>query len=133
MALLINIKLVWWQKNTIRDFENLHSGGQMHLNNLFTMKDLGVAKYYLGLKIARSDKGTAVTQSKYIHNLLHDAGVCQGKSATTPLPIGIKFSTETGRVLPNPKSYRSLIGRVLYLGFTHTDIAHAAQQLSQFM
>ncbi|KAL0404362.1 UNVERIFIED_CONTAM: Retrovirus-related Pol polyprotein from transposon RE1 [Sesamum radiatum] len=106
---------------------------KIYLHNLFTIKDLGVAKYYLGLEIARSERGIVVTQSKYICNLLHDAGVFYAKSATTPLPAGIKFSTEAGRVLPNPESYRRLIGRILYLGFTRADIAHAAQQLSQFM
>ncbi|KAL0379047.1 UNVERIFIED_CONTAM: Retrovirus-related Pol polyprotein from transposon RE2 [Sesamum radiatum] len=57
----------------------------------------------------------------------------QSKPASTPLPAGIKFTSEAGHLLPNPESYRRLIGRILYLGFTRSDFSHAAQQLSQFM
>ncbi|KAL0345270.1 UNVERIFIED_CONTAM: Retrovirus-related Pol polyprotein from transposon RE2 [Sesamum radiatum] len=104
-----------------------------YLHNLFTIKDLGVAKYYLGLEIARSTEGIAVTQTKYVKDLLLDTGMTQSKPASTPLPAGIKFTSEAGHLLPNPESYRRLIGRILYLGFTRPDISHAAQQLSQFM
>ncbi|KAL0461315.1 UNVERIFIED_CONTAM: Secreted RxLR effector protein [Sesamum latifolium] len=62
-----------------------------------------------------------------------DMGLAQAKSATTPLPIGVKFTTEAGSALSNPNSHRRLVGRILYLGFTRQDIAHVAQQLSQFM
>ncbi|KAL0453541.1 UNVERIFIED_CONTAM: Retrovirus-related Pol polyprotein from transposon RE2 [Sesamum latifolium] len=37
-----------------------------YLDHLFTVKDFGVAKYFLGLEIARSAQGLVVTQSKYI-------------------------------------------------------------------
>ncbi|KAL0433957.1 UNVERIFIED_CONTAM: Retrovirus-related Pol polyprotein from transposon RE1 [Sesamum latifolium] len=104
-----------------------------YLNNLFTIKDLGVAKYYLGLEIARSNEGVTVTQAKYIRDLLLDTGMAQAKAASTPLPTGIKFSADTGDLLSNPEAYRRLIGRILYLGFTRPDISHAAQQLSQFL
>ncbi|KAL0412866.1 UNVERIFIED_CONTAM: Retrovirus-related Pol polyprotein from transposon TNT 1-94 [Sesamum radiatum] len=104
-----------------------------YLNKLFTIKDLGVAKYYLGLELVHSIEGLAVTQSKYINDLIEDAGMSQAKSTTTPLPAGIKFTTEAEQVISNPESYRRLIGRFLYLGFTRPDISHAAQQLSQFM
>ncbi|KAL0451186.1 UNVERIFIED_CONTAM: Retrovirus-related Pol polyprotein from transposon RE2 [Sesamum latifolium] len=36
---------------------------KQYLDHLFTIKDLGVAKYFLGLEIARSAQGLAVTQS----------------------------------------------------------------------
>ncbi|KAL0453806.1 UNVERIFIED_CONTAM: Retrovirus-related Pol polyprotein from transposon RE1 [Sesamum latifolium] len=104
-----------------------------YLNDQFSIKDLGVAKYFLGLEIARSLQGIAVTQTKYIADLIQDAGITQAKSTTTPLPTGIKFTTEAGNPLTHPEIYRRLIGRVLYLGFTRPDICHFAQQLSQFM
>ncbi|KAL0457920.1 UNVERIFIED_CONTAM: Retrovirus-related Pol polyprotein from transposon RE1 [Sesamum latifolium] len=57
----------------------------------------------------------------------------KGKTVTTPLPPGLKFSTDSGGTLPSPSKYRRLIGRLLYLGFTRPDICHTAQQLSQFV
>ncbi|KAL0409617.1 UNVERIFIED_CONTAM: hypothetical protein Sradi_1896100 [Sesamum radiatum] len=37
-----------------------------YLDKLFTIKDLGLARYFLGLQIARSSAGTSLTQAKYI-------------------------------------------------------------------
>ncbi|KAL0386163.1 UNVERIFIED_CONTAM: hypothetical protein Sradi_3010600 [Sesamum radiatum] len=52
-----------------------------HLHNLFTIKDLGVTTYYLGLEIARSTEGIAVTQTKYVKDLILDTGMTQAKPA----------------------------------------------------
>ncbi|KAL0333974.1 UNVERIFIED_CONTAM: Retrovirus-related Pol polyprotein from transposon RE1 [Sesamum angustifolium] len=46
-----------------------------YLIKFFTIKDLGIAKYYLGLKLARSFEGLVVTQISYIKDLLEDAGM----------------------------------------------------------
>ncbi|KAL0402574.1 UNVERIFIED_CONTAM: Retrovirus-related Pol polyprotein from transposon RE1 [Sesamum latifolium] len=81
-------------------------------------------------------EGLGFLQSPHDHCLFTKStatGMTQSKPASTPLPAGIKFTSEAGHLLPNPKSYRRLIGRILYLGFTRPDISHAVQQLSQFM
>ncbi|KAL0421091.1 UNVERIFIED_CONTAM: Retrovirus-related Pol polyprotein from transposon RE2 [Sesamum latifolium] len=67
-----------------------------YLNDLFTTKVLRVAKYYLGLEIARSNEGVVVTQTKYIRDLLLDTGMTQSKTASTPLFTGISFQLKQG-------------------------------------
>ncbi|KAL0371332.1 UNVERIFIED_CONTAM: Retrovirus-related Pol polyprotein from transposon RE1 [Sesamum angustifolium] len=57
-----------------------------YLDGLFTIKDLGVARYFLGLQIARSPTGTSVTQTKYINDIVRDTGLMHAKSVTTPFP-----------------------------------------------
>ncbi|KAL0417014.1 UNVERIFIED_CONTAM: Retrovirus-related Pol polyprotein from transposon RE2 [Sesamum latifolium] len=104
-----------------------------YLDNLFTIKDLGTVKYFLGLEIARSSEGLILTQSKYIQDILTDLGLHNAKTTVTPFPAGIKFTAQTDNTLPHPAVYRRLIGRLLYLNFTRPDIAHATQQLSQFL
>ncbi|KAL0449326.1 UNVERIFIED_CONTAM: Retrovirus-related Pol polyprotein from transposon RE1 [Sesamum latifolium] len=104
-----------------------------YLDSLFTIEDIGVAKYFLGLEIARSSQGIPVIQSKYVKDMLTDVGLLGAKSATTPLPIGIKFTSEAGHMLSNPEPYRRLVRKLLYLGFTPPDISHAIQQLSQYL
>ncbi|KAL0333113.1 UNVERIFIED_CONTAM: hypothetical protein Scaly_2212800 [Sesamum calycinum] len=42
-----------------------------------TIKDFGVAKYFLGFEIARSPHAIAVTQSKYIKDIIQDTGFSQ--------------------------------------------------------
>ncbi|KAL0447521.1 UNVERIFIED_CONTAM: Retrovirus-related Pol polyprotein from transposon RE2 [Sesamum latifolium] len=48
-----------------------------YLDQLFTIKDLGPAKYFLGLQLARFDDGLSVTQTKYLTNILEDANLFQ--------------------------------------------------------
>ncbi|KAL2232434.1 UNVERIFIED_CONTAM: Retrovirus-related Pol polyprotein from transposon RE1 [Sesamum indicum] len=103
-----------------------------YLHGIFTLKDLGHAKYFLGLEIARSSEGTSVTQQKYIKDIIHDSGLDNANPVHTLLPSGLKLSS-CGTVLEDPESYRRLIGRLLYLGFTRPDVSYGAQQLSQFV
>ncbi|KAL0433234.1 UNVERIFIED_CONTAM: Retrovirus-related Pol polyprotein from transposon RE2 [Sesamum latifolium] len=106
---------------------------KVYLDKLFTIKDLGSVKYFLGLEIARSVVGIIIPQTKYIKDIIADTGLSNAKATTTPLPVGIKFSKEAGNQISNPETYRRLVGRLLYLGFTRPDISHASQQLSQFI
>ncbi|KAL0380932.1 UNVERIFIED_CONTAM: hypothetical protein Sangu_0157500, partial [Sesamum angustifolium] len=74
-----------------------------YLHELFTIKDLGEAKYFLGLELPCSDHG------------FH------------------KFSQNAGALLASPDRYRHLVGRLLYLGFTCPNISFAVQQLSTYL
>ncbi|KAK4410398.1 Retrovirus-related Pol polyprotein from transposon RE2 [Sesamum angolense] len=104
-----------------------------YLDDLFTIKDLGHAKYFLGLELARSSHGTYVTQHKYLQDIVHDCHLQDAKAAATPLPPGLKLDTDSGALLESPDRYRRLIGRLLYLGFSRPDISFAVQQLSQYI
>ncbi|KAL0409413.1 UNVERIFIED_CONTAM: Retrovirus-related Pol polyprotein from transposon RE1 [Sesamum radiatum] len=106
---------------------------KQHLNALFTIKDLGYVKYFLGLEITRSFVGMNISQRKYITDIITDTGLTEAKPILTPLPKGVKLSAEIGALLTDPKRYRRLIGRLLYLGFTRPDVSFAVQQLSQFL
>ncbi|KAL0449783.1 UNVERIFIED_CONTAM: Retrovirus-related Pol polyprotein from transposon RE2 [Sesamum latifolium] len=104
-----------------------------YLDSLFTIKDLGFAKYFLGLELARSPQGTCITQSKYLRDIITDCGLEDARPVSTPLPPGIKFDAESGPLLSSPDCYRRLVGRLLYLGFSRPDISFVVQQLSQFL
>ncbi|KAL0443917.1 UNVERIFIED_CONTAM: Retrovirus-related Pol polyprotein from transposon TNT 1-94 [Sesamum latifolium] len=83
---------------------------KQYLDGLFTIKDFGVARYFLGLQIARSAAGLSLTQSKYIHDILTDTGLLSAKSVTIPLPQGVKLCSDSGSLLPDPEPYRRLVG-----------------------
>ncbi|KAL0374188.1 UNVERIFIED_CONTAM: Retrovirus-related Pol polyprotein from transposon RE1 [Sesamum radiatum] len=104
-----------------------------YLDDLFTIKDLEYAKYFLDLEIARSQGGTSITQRKYIEDIITDTGMSGARPALSPLPQGLKFSIDEGILLPEPSQYRRLVGCLLYLGFTRLDISYPVQQLSQFL
>ena len=61
------------------------------LHSVFSIKDLGYAKYFLGLEIARSPKGMFLHQRKYVLDILSDVGLLHAKTASTPLQRGHKF------------------------------------------
>ncbi|KAL0329102.1 UNVERIFIED_CONTAM: hypothetical protein Sradi_4896900 [Sesamum radiatum] len=85
--------------------------------SLFTIKDLEAAKYFLGSEIARSDKGLAITQTKYIKDIVTDAGLSNAKATTTPIPSGIKFSADAWNQTHNSEVYKHTSRKVALLGF----------------
>ncbi|KAL0349130.1 UNVERIFIED_CONTAM: Retrovirus-related Pol polyprotein from transposon RE1 [Sesamum angustifolium] len=103
------------------------------LHDAFSIKDLGLARYFLGLEIARSADGTSVSQHKYIRDIVQDTGLLHSRPTSTPLPLGFKLTSQGDVVLADPEPYRRLVGRLLYLSFTRPDICYGVQQLSQFV
>lgn len=93
------------------------------LHKLFTIKDMGHARYFLGLEIIRNKTGMYINQRKYILDILRDAGLLGSKPTNVPLP---KLAADQGEPLCDPKGFRRLIGRLLYLNFTRSDISYAS-------
>nr|GEZ19608.1 hypothetical protein [Tanacetum cinerariifolium] len=103
------------------------------LHNKFTIKDLGLAKYFLGIEICRTSAGTYLNQRKYILDLLTDKGLTAAKPKEFPLPTQLKLSHNKENSLKDPGVYRRLVERPLYLTMTRPDIFYAVQHLSQFV
>ncbi|GKA83150.1 RmlC-like cupins superfamily protein [Tanacetum coccineum] len=96
------------------------------LDAKFTIKDLGFAKYFLGIEIASLTQGTYLTQRKYILDLLHDAGLTASK-------LRLKLTLGKGPSMSAPDKYRRLVRRLLYLTMTRPGISYDVQHLSQFV
>jgi Reverse transcriptase (RNA-dependent DNA polymerase) len=61
-----------------------------HLSLEFDIKDLGNLKYFLGIDIARSNKGLFLSQRKYILDLLRETGKLGAKPANVPMDFSQK-------------------------------------------
>ena len=103
------------------------------LNQAFTIKDLGLIRYFLGIKVSKNATGTTLHQRKYTLDILQDLGLSACKTTPFPLLTNLKLSTDDGNLLPHPEQYRRLIGRLLYLSITRPDVSYAVQHLSQFV
>ncbi|GAA0157746.1 transmembrane signal receptor [Lithospermum erythrorhizon] len=55
------------------------------LHDAFTIKNLDLAKFFHGIKIARSEKGMHLCQQKYIWDIISDTNMTQAKVAETLL------------------------------------------------
>ncbi|KAK6131551.1 hypothetical protein DH2020_034721 [Rehmannia glutinosa] len=106
---------------------------KLYLDRLFTIKDLGYAKYFLGIELVRGTAGLYLNQRKYVLDILQDAHMLECKPASTPLPPGLKLMATSGTPLLDPDRYRRLVGRLLYLNMTRPDITYSVQHLSQFV
>ncbi|KAL1213017.1 Retrovirus-related Pol polyprotein from transposon RE2 [Cardamine amara subsp. amara] len=104
-----------------------------YLSTCFKMKDLGPAKYFLGLEIARSPEGFYVCQRKYSLDIVTETGLLGCKPAGSPIDQNHRLALADGPILPNPAEYRRLVGRLVYLASTRPDLSYAIHVLSQFM
>ena len=98
----------------------------------FPIKDLGHLKYFLGIEMATSSKGLFLNQRKYIVDLHQDANLLHFKSAATPLDSKLKLESD-GKALDSPSNYQKLVGKLIYLTITRSDIAFAVSLVSQHM
>ena len=60
----------------------------------FEIKDLGNLKYFLGMEIARSDRGIAISQRKYVLDLLKETGLLGCKPCSTLIEPNHKLRRE---------------------------------------
>lgn len=61
----------------------------------FEVKDVGILRYFLGMKIARYKKGISISQRMYILNLLKETDMLSCKPAGTPMESNVKLGLKT--------------------------------------
>ncbi|XP_057756497.1 uncharacterized mitochondrial protein AtMg00810-like [Arachis stenosperma] len=106
---------------------------KLKLQSIFKLKILGDLKFFLGLELAHSKAGIALTKRKYALSLLEETGYLGCKPATTPMDANMKLRADEDDPVPDPSHYRRLIGRLMYLTISRPDITFAVVKLAQFM
>ncbi|KAL0363826.1 UNVERIFIED_CONTAM: Retrovirus-related Pol polyprotein from transposon RE2 [Sesamum angustifolium] len=129
LALITYVDDVLFTGNSVDDLDKV----KQYLDNLFTIKNLGHAKYFLSLELARSSHGTYISQRKYLLDIIHNCHLDDARAIGSPLPASVKYDSEFGPLLPSPYRYWRLVSGLLYLGFSRPNISFAVQQLSQFI
>lgn len=108
---------------------------------------MGPLKFFLGIDIARSKEGIYLIQRKYAFELVADVGVSGAKPFNTPMEqhkklisYGLNSLLHTDcpnalndPLIKEPDQFRSLVGCLIYLTITRSDICYVVQHLSQFM
>ncbi|KAA3474440.1 hypothetical protein EPI10_024732 [Gossypium australe] len=140
--------IVWFETSlsTMKHKTHRSSGGwwlhleQNVLHQNFKMKDWGDLKYFIGIEVARSNKGI----KKYAWELIAKVRLGETKPASTPVEQNQKLTlveydectrlnNGNDELILDVAVYQRLLRRLLYLTNTRLDISFAVQHLSQFM
>ena len=103
------------------------------LTREFEIKDLGKLTYFLGMEVARSKQGIAVSQRKYVLDLLKETCMLGCKPAETPMDYTTNFCSNKDSAPVDKGRYQRLVGKLIYLSHTRPDIAFSVSVVSQFM
>ena len=82
------------------------------LKTEFEIKDLGLLKYFLGIEMARSRCGIAISQRKYILDLLKETRKQGAKPVDTPIEQNHGLHIESGELLKRKKTLSKVGGKV---------------------
>ncbi|GMF32340.1 unnamed protein product [Phytophthora lilii] len=115
---------------------------KLALKNAFKMKELGAAKFILGIEINHDPTvGTLmIKQTRYIEDVVNRFNQQDAKAVMNPCESGMKLTklqsptTNAEREDMRTKPYRALIGCLLYIATcTRPDVAYIVTQLSRFL
>jgi hypothetical protein len=103
-----------------------------HLRAEFAVRDMGTLSFFLGIDIKRTKDGFYLTQDRYAEEILERAGMANCKPIATPIDAKGKLAAD-GVAVDDAHAYHSLAGALQCLMMTRPDIAHAVQQVCQYM
>lgn len=103
-----------------------------HMHSAFSMKELGLLNYFLGISVASSPSGYILSQQKYASEILAKAGMSDCKPYSSPMATKNALP-EMDSPLSEPSLYRSLVGALQYLTLTRPDLSFTVNYLCQFL
>jgi len=106
------------------------------LSERFDMKDLGIARKFLGIEIEYGNDGSIkIHQNQYIEQLLTRHGMQDCSPVSTPMDTSVKLTvTKDDEALADPKEYASIVGGLMFAAcVSRPDIMCAVGNLSQFL
>ena len=98
----------------------------------FEMSMMDELKLFLGFQIKQMKEGTFIGQTKYTHDMLKKFDMVNAKPIKTPMPTnGHLDLNEEGKAM-DIKVYRSMIGSLLYLCASRSDIMLSVCMCARF-
>ena len=88
----------------------------------FEMSHMGELTYFLGFQIRQLDDGTFINQSKYAKEILKRFGMDNTSSKRTPIGTTTSLDKDESGKCVDQKTYRAMIGSLLYLTASRPDI-----------
>ncbi|CAM8877561.1 unnamed protein product [Rhodiola kirilowii] len=89
------------------------------------MSMVGDMCYFLGLQVKQKENGIFISQRKYARNLVKKFDMEKAAHKRIPAASHVKITKDETGTSVDQTLYRSMIGIVLYLTTSRSDIAHA--------
>ena len=99
----------------------------------FQMKDLGMMRYFLGMKVWQNVDGISLGQGKYAVEIMKRFGMMECKAMTTPMASNLKILSNYSLEVVDDTMCHQMIGSLMYLTNMRPDICFSMNTLSQFL
>jgi hypothetical protein len=99
----------------------------------FSLKDMGLLHFFLGIEVVPTQAGLFLSQHKYVGVLLSNTNMSAAKDVSTPFSTSQSLKLVDGTAPVDSSDFRRIIGSLQYLSLTHPDMSFAINKLSQFM
>jgi hypothetical protein len=98
----------------------------------FDMSLIGDLSYFLGLKINQSSVGLSISQEKYLKEMLKKFPMEDSSPVSTHMVVGWKLSKDDISPDVDQRTYRSMIGSLMYITTSHPDIMQAVGMVGRY-
>jgi hypothetical protein len=88
----------------------------------FQMFMMGELTFFLGIQVKQTKQGTFVHQAKYTKDLMKKFNMAELKPVSTPMSSAASLGPDKYGKAVDQREYRSMIGSLLYLTATRSDI-----------
>ncbi|GJY67037.1 retrovirus-related pol polyprotein from transposon TNT 1-94, partial [Tanacetum coccineum] len=95
------------------------------MKSRFEMSMMGEMTFFLGLQVNQSPCGIFINQSNYMFEILKKYGMETCDPVRTLIEIKDKLDLDQNETLVDVTKYRSMIGALMYLTSSRSDIVHA--------
>ena len=113
----------------IQDIDKFKS----QMKKLFSMSDLGLLSYYLGIEVCQNSQRITLNQSAYARKVLDKCGMKDCNPSQIPMEPRLKLSKESTSPPVDTTLYRSIVGSLRYLLHTRPDLAFSVGMVSRYM
>jgi hypothetical protein len=98
----------------------------------FEMSMIGELSYFLGLRINQGSARIFISQEKYLKEMLKRFQMEYSTPMSTPMVVGFKLSKDDITPDVDQRTYRSMIGNLLYITASRPDIMQVVGMVGRY-